>query len=220
MRLPPLTVTAVTALAALAAVAACVPPVDIPPRPPCPCAAGYQCCYGDFCVADGDECPAGACPLPPVDEPALAIGEGSEDDVRFRPLPDGGRLVLHSGIQGGYHVYVQLRALGIEPERMTLVRRLRDPDTGAELRLQQESVNLACPEDEEAWILAQGQLLFVCPSLTAGADMQGRDLLLEVELRDAADRTLQAQAVIHPVCPEGDEVCAEDTDVGCAGAAP
>jgi hypothetical protein len=203
-------------LAACLASHACVSNVSLEGAK-CPCADGFKCCV-DVCVPVDEACPVGReCLRPPVTEPVLEIGEGSGTDTVFEPLSPEGRLVLHSGLQGGYHIYVQLRALGIEPDMITLTRTLRDPESGDLLRLQSEILSMVCPVDETGWILSQGQLLFVCPSLVSGQQMNDRDLRLDVEAVDADGNRLEASAIVHPVCPAGDLVCPEEAP-GCAAA--
>ena len=60
------------------------------------------------CEADGEE---------PDLPPALQIGTG---EVQFEPLTAGQRVQLVAGTQGGYHVWLSLRAQGFEGERLRM----------------------------------------------------------------------------------------------------
>jgi hypothetical protein len=55
-----------------------------------------------------------ACGAPPTTEGALEIGTGVEAHA---PLAPGGALAVHQGPQGGFHVYLTLRARGVAPGR-------------------------------------------------------------------------------------------------------
>ncbi len=161
-------------------------------------------------------CDEGACPRPPAEKSRIDIGEGSADSASFRALPEDGRIALHAGPQFGYHVFAQVRLVGLDPDRVTITRRLRDVSGGDALREQRETLGFVCPPDEDSWLLAQGQILFVCPSLVEGEAMHDRDLRLEVEARDGDGRVIEASRTIRPTCPDDDEVCSGDTSFGCA----
>lgn len=78
-----------------------------------------------WAVDYADECrPEGA------GEPTLAVGQGID---HFEPLAEGGLLVMHAGSQGGFHVWVALRARDLHREGSTTSVDVRRADTGEEL---------------------------------------------------------------------------------------
>lgn len=194
------------------ALGACVPPVSTTGAP-CPCAEGMRCC-DDVCVPEDTICEGKGCPLPPVEAPSFAIGAGTPDDETFRALDEDPALPLFSGFQYGYHVYVQLRVTGLDSARVTLDMRLTLPESGEEARTQRWMTTLLCPEEGDAWGAPQGLPLIVCPSFLAGERMDDRDILLDITASDG-ERTLVAEATIHPNCPD-DGQCATTTLPGCA----
>lgn len=206
------------ALLALAG-AACIPPVD-GGGAPCPCDSAHECCptvEQDQCVPLGQlaQCKIAAeCALPDGKPPDFTLLAGSPDGTAGTPLPPGGVLPLYFGLQGGFHVYVQIAMERMDPRALSVSRRLLDPQTGAQLRSQAETLTLQC--EDGAWQLGQGQLTFICPSGVAGVAVEGRDLTLEVTLSDpASGASLTKRFTIHPVCqpsqPHYDE---------CTGAVP
>lgn len=196
--------------------AGCIDAIPITSGAPCPCEAGFYCCL-NACVPDGENCVVeGMCPLPPVDEMHIEIGVGSETLTVFEPLPDDGVLPLYAGPQGGYHVFIQVRLVGLQSDSITLTRRLLDPDDLTLIRSQEATLPFACPAGETKWILSQDQLTYICPSTAPGYSSHDRDLLLDVTARDQDDNVLPASAMIHPVCPEGDDTCTDSFTNGCA----
>ncbi len=219
-------VSARFALAAIfvsALAAGCVDPLPLDGAP-CPCGAGWHCCaVENQCFPDGSVCPlSGNCPLPPAASSLLVLGatDVQSSAPNFLPLPAGGRLALHHGPQGGYHLFIQVRLLGLDPAGLTLARALYDPADpsrapGHALRAQSGSPPLVC-EHDSAFILVDEQLTYVCPTQT-GARMSERDLILRLDASDRDGRSLSGEWTIHPECPPGDPVCLDDAVVGCAG---
>jgi hypothetical protein len=81
--------------------------------------------YPSWAVDYADECrPEGA------GDPQLTVGQGVD---HFEPLEEGDLLVMHSGSQGGFHVWVALRARDLHREGSTTTVDIRRADTGEEL---------------------------------------------------------------------------------------
>jgi len=59
------------------------------------------------------------------DEQALELGTGS---WRFEPLEDGQEVELVRGAQGGWHVWVSLRATGMQEDRPALALEIQPAD--------------------------------------------------------------------------------------------
>jgi hypothetical protein len=70
---------------------------------------GGPCNTDEDCSAGGS-CESGTC------GPGAGVGQlvlGQLDDGAFRPVPEGGEMRLHSGFQGGSHVFATLEAPGV-----------------------------------------------------------------------------------------------------------
>lgn len=156
----------------------------------------------------------------------VALGLGSPEGPRFEPFPADGAADLHPGPQGGYHVYLQVKAVGLCPNRVEYTRVLREPGEEDVLRQQAEKIPMVDGGDG-AWVLPRAQPTFVCPSNTPGVAVFDRDLDLELTLAEdlkAADaavlpdgpRSLTQHVTLHPLCSPFDTVCSESTDIGCA----
>lgn len=156
------------------------------------------------------------------------MGTGSPEEPLFEPLPADGSADLFPGPQGGYHVYMQVRARGLCPNRVVYTRKLREPGETVVIRSQTEKVPMVDGGDG-FWVLPRAQPTFVCPSNTPGVAVFGRDLDLEVTIAedlkesDAAlpgladgARTLTRTITLHPTCAASDTVCSQSTDIGCA----
>jgi hypothetical protein len=159
----------------------------------------------------------------------VEVGLGDPTGPAFTPLPEGGVAALFAGPQGGYHVYMQVRARGICPNRVVYGRTIREPGGTEAIRQQTEKVPMVSGGNG-TWVLPRAQPTFICPSTTAGVAVANRDLevdvLVEEDLRpaDAAllpdgPRSLTQQVTLHPTCDPADTVCSESTDIGCAAPA-
>lgn len=158
----------------------------------------------------------------------FVVGTGDPEQPVFEPLPEDGAADLFPGSQGGYHVYMQVRARGLCPNRVLYTRKLREPGETDVIRSQTEKVPMVDGGDG-FWVLPRAQPTFVCPSNTPGVAMAGRDLELEVTLEedlleeDAAlpgladgPRSMTQLLILRPTCAPSDTVCQESTDIGCA----
>lgn len=156
----------------------------------------------------------------------FTVGTGDPLEPIFEPLPADGTARLFAGSQGGYHVYLQVRARGLCPNRILYTREIREPEGTEVLRSQTEKIPMV-DGGGGTWVLPRAQPTFVCPSLVPGIAMAGRDLDFEVTLEedlkeaDAArlpdgPRSLTQHVTLHPTCDASDTVCQESTDIGCA----
>ncbi|MFW5926252.1 MAG: hypothetical protein ACOCV4_08810 [Myxococcota bacterium] len=60
--------------------------------------------------------------------PSLRVGHG---ETGYEPLADGDEVLLHMGMQGGWHVFAGARAGDVSPEGAELDYALVDPATGS-----------------------------------------------------------------------------------------
>ena len=157
----------------------------------------------------------------------FVVGTGDPEHPTFEALPADGSASLFPGPQGGYHVYLQVRARGLCPNRVVYERKLREPGETAVLRSQTEKVPMVDGGDGW-WVLPRAQPTFICPSNASGVEMAGRDLDLEVTLSEELEpcdqdagladgaRSLTQNVTLHPTCAASDTVCQRSTDIGCA----
>lgn len=157
----------------------------------------------------------------------IEIGTGDPTGPDFTPLPDDGAASLYPGPQGGYHVYLQVRAKGMCPNRVIYERTLREPGGDDVIRNQIQKVPFVDGGDGW-WVLPRSEPTFVCPSTASGVATGDRDLDLEVTLTEElkpcdeeagltdAPRSLTEHVTIHPTCADSDTVCQQSTDIGCA----
>lgn len=64
---------------------------------------------------------------PPPCAPALELGSGARE---WQPVDDGDTLYLYWGPQGGYHLYLSVRARGLDPSDVNVCYVERYKDTG------------------------------------------------------------------------------------------
>ena len=154
------------------------------------------------------------------DVPAsLEVGIGDPESSSFEPLPPDGQVPLVAGVDGGYHLWLQVRTSGLCPNTVVVDRRIGDPL----LRYQATFARLV-PTDEGAWTLASAAWTFLCPSNTPGVQLHDVQLALEVTLSEvegecplpAGTRTISETVTIVPTCPDGDTICSDDWEIGCA----
>jgi len=162
------------------------------------------------------------CSVVRADDPGLEVGAGDPYAPSVEPLAPDAELLLESGPQGGYHVYVNLRARGICPTRVRLERRLRLADDPLVQRTQRSQVRLV-EGDDGTWVLGRAPQTFVCPPTYSGHVMFGVPLEVDVTLTEddtcvgegETPRSASGTARFVARCPQGDAVCLEDDEVGC-----
>lgn len=159
--------------------------------------------------AEGEAESEGAMP------PLVEVGRGEPGSTLFQSLPDDGSFPLVEGPQGGYHVFVQVRATGLGWRRVVCERRLVEPVSGIELRRQSDTLGMVDVGDGVLGF-PTALLTFVCPSLLAGQAAYDVPLRLDVLLEDESGATAEARAPLVPRCPAGDSGCRQGSVIGCA----
>lgn len=150
----------------------------------------------------------------------LEVGQGFAESERMDPLPADGTMPLFEGPQGpqkGYHVWTQFRVQGVCPSSTTVSWVLRE-EHGGRVMFRTDSRLPLIEAEGETWCLPIGNATQVCP-YRDGTPVAERDLSLEVQLHEGADREgrepedgfREASAIltIHPVCADQEclEVC-------------
>lgn len=134
--------------------------------------------------------------------PQLVVGTVSADRTTFVPIKDGQPATLTLGIQGGFHVWLQIRMKNLFPEELILQRAVK-LENGSEISHASEVYSTLVPAaDEEGWFeLPAARPAIVCPSSVFAP---GKRVRLEVKAIDSRERTAMADAVVIPTCPSDD----------------
>ncbi len=154
---------------------------------------------------------------------APSFEAGVLEGESFTAFLDGANnlLPLHSGPQGGYHAFIDVRSTELCPSWVLTALRLRLPGESNVLRLQQFEQALL-PIDPGSGLQQTGQLVFfVCPSQLRGVSLVGVPLELEVSVGDCTGPSAKPEMSVRrfavvPTCPEGDALCASNGQQGCA----
>lgn len=129
-----------------------------------------------------------ACGPPP--EPSLELGTGTGT---FRQLADGDELALVYGPQGGWHVDVAIRTVGLDADATLLEYAARDEASvvsfPAEMQL---ADNLVVPT-ADGWDRLGDRVVF---DIGADTDVVGRTLELTVEVEQDGVRLTDARTVV------------------------
>jgi len=162
------------------------------------------------------------CSIVRQEAPSVEVGQGDPFSPTFEPLGEDAHILLESGPQGGYHVYLSVRAHGLCPTRVTLDRALRmagDPL----VHRRQRSFSRLVDDEEGAWILGHSPRTFICPATYSGYPMHGVPLEVDFTVSEdascvedgGAPRSATGTVRFTADCPPGDEICLGDDVVGC-----
>jgi hypothetical protein len=127
-----------------------------------------------------------------VGEGTLELGTG---EWRYEPLSDGDDVDLVRGAQGGVHVWLSMRAMGFDPERVTMEIVTEKLDGSLEPETSIVDVRLD-PAAEEGVLMHE--LLGWPAVLAAPGCVVDSELLVTVTLTDANGTAATAQHVIVP----------------------
>jgi hypothetical protein len=133
-------------------------------------------------------------------EPFVDVGSGRQ---RYRPLDDGDAIAFHQGPQGGWHLYVSLRAGGLAPAgaKLTLERWLeaRGPSDRDWKQTSYIETDLS-PVSGEPLVELVGWLTV----LSQPECYLGRRLHIAVQIEDRRGRVAEADRIVVPSPgPEG-----------------
>lgn len=139
-------------------------------------------------------------------EPALDIGSAASAGTTFSPIEADHAVELVRGPQGGFHIWLQLRARNLCPEHLTIQRSTAWSD-GTEITEASESLSLIEASDpalaELGWReLPAARPAILCP---ASRNVTGVPILLKVAVVDSADRSAAAESIVVPACPTGED---------------
>lgn len=124
------------------------------------------------------------------------VGEGRDT---FTPIEDGRTLLLARGCQGLQHVWITLRATGVDPRGVHVRLSLRRASDGVDVA-SEFSVRLTFAERDG--FVELGALQLVVPDPAVGLD---QELVLAAEITDRDGRTASLSRPVRIVW--GTEVC-------------
>lgn len=132
----------------------------------------------------------------PAEPPSLLLGTG---EWQYEPLAAGQRVQLAAGSQGGYHVWVSLRAQGFSSERLRMELELVSdaaPLARSDLELPFAPVPVAGAGDE-GWVERVG---FPAQLLEPWCAVE-RPLLVRVTVSDREGQSASAELTVVPTAP-------------------
>lgn len=140
----------------------------------------------------------------------LQVGTAPRSGEGFVPFEDGDDVGLVWGPQGGYHIYLSYLLRGYDPSDLEVRKRVSFAANGVEITESPEALNLRVPEapDEESYCdLRNAQLAILCPTILGR--VEDADLVIEVDITDAAGLTASVTRYARAVCPTDEEPDAE-----------
>lgn len=133
-----------------------------------------------------------------TEAPSVLVGTG---EWQYEPLAAGQRVQLAAGSQGGYHVWVSLRAQGFASERLRMELELVSdaaPLARSDLELPFAPVP-AASAGEDGWVERVG---FPAQLLEPWCAVE-RPLLVRVTLSDREGQSASAELTVVPTAPPG-----------------
>lgn len=121
---------------------------------------------------------------------SLEIGTGT---WRFEPIADGQEIPLVRGAQGGWHVWVSLRAAGMVSTNATLDIEIQPADESREAQRAAIDVRLDPPEDDGTRSLLGWPAILEDPSCSVGELLRVR-----ATLTDDAGNVVSAECYLVP----------------------
>ena len=135
------------------------------------------------------------CAVPPPVEEMEAVSP----ELAMLPVgATGGEVVLEPGAQGGFHVWMAFRAAGMQPGRVSLVRRARRLSDGKGV------LNLTQPAEVGAEGSGGPVPMFMCPS-PIGLSVIDAPIVFELRVFEGADEKAHGEVTLTPRCPEGEQ---------------
>jgi hypothetical protein len=153
--------------------------------------AGLSVALSVGCVDDGF--------LRPPGEPAVEVGTG---EAEFVEVAEGEEIALAEGAQGGYHLWVAVRATGLIPRRASLETVTFPEDTERPRQFSVRTLDLA--RVDEPFVYGVAGLLAVLsePECHVGRRVVLRATIVDVEGISATD-----EHVVVPTHPELTDEC-------------
>jgi hypothetical protein len=139
---------------------------------------------------------------PPPGGAALSLG-ARDGSGALAPYKDGQAVTLVEGAQGGFHVWMDFRARGLDPSLAPSLERTatRASDGTLVLRGLPAPANLAAaPDDPDALEPPQPLPMFMCPT-PIGVSVIGVPVTYKIQLSDGDTPEASAEVTLVPACP-------------------
>jgi hypothetical protein len=138
---------------------------------------------------------------PPVGE--LQAGGALTDGTGFIDVVDGADAELVAGAQGGFHVWINIRVLGVAGALGRVREARRADDDVLVLRALQQTVEVPDTAMTDWWEMSRAVPSFMCPT-PIGIGIVDRPIRIEVKLLGEGDELLGEDSVtVVPRCPTG-----------------
>lgn len=125
---------------------------------------------------------------PPLDEASLELGTGT---WRFEPLEDGDEIPLVRGAQGGWHIWISVRADGLASELGSLELVVQPADESRPAQRTTIGVRLDPPDREGRRAYLGWPAILADPACTVGVMYR-----LEATLTDASGQRVRAERYV------------------------
>lgn len=141
---------------------------------------------------------------PDAAPPAVTLTLGTVDASGAGFFPLTGDQPLVPGAQGGFHVWLKFRVVGLAPQAVLVQRTARRVRDGALILRTQGVVEMG--NGDTPWELAAPLPSFMCPT-PIGVEVRDEAVRFTVTLRDLADSVTlgQASEEATPRCPDDDQ---------------
>jgi hypothetical protein len=139
--------------------------------------------------------------LPPPEDAKLLIGGAASDGSGYVELVAGEDVTLVPGGQGGFHVWLRLRGLGLEPGMLAIERNARRVSDGALILRTMDRKEMASPLPDGEWFeVSDPMASFMCPS-PIGVSVIDTEVRFEVSVVDPSGVSANAAITLVPRCP-------------------
>ena len=132
------------------------------------------------------------CAGPGAGEAQVELGTGT---WRFEPLVDGQEVDMVRGAQGGWHIWLGLRATDFDADRALTKIEMQPADESAEPQQVEAELYLGSPDDEGRRTLLGWPAIIADPACAVGEMMR---VSVEVESIDGTPRIDERYVILAP----------------------
>lgn len=152
------------------------------------------------CVADEPEPDPDPEPVPGLLEIGTAIGE---DGSGFAAIDDGTEVPLTAGIQGGFHIWLNVKVSGIAGEYYLEWDARRVVDDELVSRAIPQYIDVADDAMTDWWENPRGMPSFMCPT-PIGIKVYDEELYFDLRIVDEDDQVMARDTLfVVARCPQG-----------------
>ena len=142
---------------------------------------------------------------PAVDAPPARVVVGTVDASKQGFVPMAGDQTLVAGAQGGFHVWLKYRVVGLQARTVRVLRTVRRVADDRLILKTDDIVDLGAPGADGYWELPAPVPSFMCPA-PLGVQVNDQPVRFEVQLVDPDSSATLADgtAGATPRCPTAD----------------